>query len=403
MPIIGATQLEPVNILGSYVQGMELGRANRLARQQEAAAMAQAQREAEMRNYLATADLSTPEAQNQLLRFGEPGAKMAQSLATIGRERTQQENTQLEIAGRKIKRQRDLLAPVSDQAGWTAWRNSTLDAYGDVPEMAQVIPEQYSPAAKQQLLLSADDIVSRLPMSPEKFAQEQELRRTGASRTVVQMPAAETERSKTVGKLGGEALVNEFNAVSSASRGLARDYETLDLLRKGKPATGITSELETNIARFRSSVGKDPESIKTASDSQLLEALLGQQVFEQIQSLGVGARGLDTPAEREFLREVIAGTRKLDKQTLIQMAEMRAKYKEDLVNDYNARIESGELDQFFSDFGKPKRAFKVPQRPAEPAAPKTFATEAQAEAAFKAGKLKAGDRVTIGGVSGTWK
>jgi hypothetical protein len=88
MPVIGTTQLEPVNILGSYVQGMELGRANRLARQQEAAAMAQAQREAEMRNYLATADLSTPEAQNQLLRFGEPGAKMAQSLATIGKERT---------------------------------------------------------------------------------------------------------------------------------------------------------------------------------------------------------------------------------------------------------------------------------------------------------------------------
>jgi hypothetical protein len=340
---------------------MELGRANRLARQQEAAAMAQAQREAEMRNYLATADLSSPEAQNQLLRFGEPGAKMAQSLATIGKERTQQENTQLEIAGRKIKRQRDLLAPVGDQAGWTAWRNSTLEAYGDVPEMAQVIPEQYSPAAKQQLLLSADDIVSRLPMSQEKFAQEKELRAAGASRTVI--GPAETARSGSVGKLGGEALVNEYNAASAASRGLARDYETLDLLRKGKPATGITSELETNIARFRSAVGKDPDSIRTATDSQLLEALLGSQVFEQIQALGVGARGLDTPAEREFLREVIAGTRKLDKDTLIRMAEMRAKYKEDLVNDYNSRIESGELDQFFTDFGKPKRAFNVPKRP----------------------------------------
>jgi len=243
------------------------------------------------------------------------------------------------------------------------------------------------------------------PMSPEVFEQQRALRSSGASRTVVQAPVSETERSKTVGKLGGEALVNEYNAASAASRGLARDYETLNLLRTGKPATGITSELETNIARFRSKVGKDPESIREAADSQLLEALLGSQVFEQIQALGVGARGLDTPAEREFLREVIAGTRKLDKDTLIRMAEMRAKYKEDLVNDYNSRIESGELDQFFADFGKPKRAFNVPKRPQEAAAagPQTFATEAQAEAAFKAGKIKRGDRVTIGGVTGRWE
>lgn len=35
MPIIGATQLEPVNILGSYVQGLEAGRANKLAQAEQ--------------------------------------------------------------------------------------------------------------------------------------------------------------------------------------------------------------------------------------------------------------------------------------------------------------------------------------------------------------------------------
>ena len=43
MAIIGATQLEPVNVLGSYVQGMEMGRANRLAQQQQAQAEQQFQ------------------------------------------------------------------------------------------------------------------------------------------------------------------------------------------------------------------------------------------------------------------------------------------------------------------------------------------------------------------------
>jgi hypothetical protein len=45
------------------------------------------------------------------------------------------------------------------------------------------------------------------------------------------------------------------------------------------------------------------------------------------------------------------------------MAELRAKYKEELVQDYNSRIESGELDKFFEDFGRPKKPFKLPERP----------------------------------------
>lgn len=41
MPIIGATEIQPVNVLGSYIQGMEMGRANQLAQQQAAATQRQ--------------------------------------------------------------------------------------------------------------------------------------------------------------------------------------------------------------------------------------------------------------------------------------------------------------------------------------------------------------------------
>lgn len=180
--------------------------------------------------------------------------------------------------------------------------------------------------------------------------------------TQILMPS-ETERGKVLGKLGGEALVAEYNAAQSASKGLSKDYEAIRLLREGKPATGITSELETTFNRFRADVAGDKEAAAKVSDSQFLEALLGSDVFDQIAALGVGARGLDTPAEREFLREVISGTRKLDKDTLIRMAELRAKYKEDAVDAYNERVRSGELDEFFRDFGRPKREFAKPERP----------------------------------------
>jgi hypothetical protein len=230
-----------------------------------------------------------------------------------------------------------------------------------VPGAEQLIPAKFSPETKERLLLTADQIVGRMPMSPEQEAQKTRIAAAGASRTII--PPAETERSKTVGKLGGEALVNEFNVAQNAARGLAKDYEAIKVLREGKPSTGITSEIETSFNRIRSAVANDPEAAAKVSDSQYLEALLGSDVFQQMSALGVGARGLDTPAEREFLREVISGTRKLDKSTLIRMAELRAKYKEELVQDYNSRIESGELDKFFEDFGRPKKPFKLPERP----------------------------------------
>lgn len=174
---------------------------------------------------------------------------------------------------------------------------------------------------------------------------------------------SETARGRTIGELGGESLVAEYNAARAAVTGLPKDYQVLQLLAEGKPTTGITAELETNIDRLVSTFAGDKEAASRASDSELLEALLGQDVFQQFQSLGVGARGLDTPGEREFLREVISGRKTLNKETLVEMAEMRAKYKEQAIDSYNERVRSGELDEFFRDFGRPKREFKKPQRP----------------------------------------
>jgi len=176
------------------------------------------------------------------------------------------------------------------------------------------------------------------------------------------MPA-ETERQKALGKGGAEADITEYNTVRSAARSINKDYETIKLLQEGKPSTGITAELELGFNRLKAAAGGKPDAIEKVADTEYLEALLGSDVFNQFQALGVGARGLDTPAEREFLRQVISGTRTLDKETLIRMAEMRAKYKRSLVEEFNERVESGELDDFFRDYGRTKRPFTLPKPP----------------------------------------
>ena len=174
---------------------------------------------------------------------------------------------------------------------------------------------------------------------------------------------AESKRTGTLGEAGAKAEVDEYNLAKQAARGINKDYETIKLLKEGKPSTGITAELELGFNRLKAATGGKPEAIEKVADTEYLEALLGSDVFKQIQDLGVGARGLDTVNERKFLQEVVSGTRSLDKETLIQMAEYRAKYKRQLVDEYNSRVESGELDDFFRDYGRKKQPFKLPPPP----------------------------------------
>jgi hypothetical protein len=98
MAVIGATQLEPVNILGSYMQGMELGRVNRLAREQEMAARQQAEVNRQIQNALAGGvDIATPEGQRALMQFGPQGMEVAERGAKIGAERAKREQSLLEM------------------------------------------------------------------------------------------------------------------------------------------------------------------------------------------------------------------------------------------------------------------------------------------------------------------
>jgi hypothetical protein len=85
MAVIGATQIEPVNILGSYVQGRELGRANQLARQQEMERAFEVEQQQKIQNALAGGlDIRTPEGQAALMKFGPQGLTMAAQGAQLG-------------------------------------------------------------------------------------------------------------------------------------------------------------------------------------------------------------------------------------------------------------------------------------------------------------------------------
>ena len=141
MAVIGATQLEPVNVLGQYVQGLEAGRATRRQRATDEAAMMEAQRAAELRNFLTTSpDLTTPEAQNQLMRFGKPGADVAASLAEIASKRATAEGTRATTRGTELSNTEKAATIVASQAG--AWLSNRSALNKDLLAATQQQREQ---------------------------------------------------------------------------------------------------------------------------------------------------------------------------------------------------------------------------------------------------------------------
>lgn len=163
-----------------------------------------------------------------------------------------------------------------------------------------------------------------------------------------------------VGGLVGEQDVALVNSAVTAGESLPKIQDTLTLLKKGDPTTGIGADVITNIDRVKSQFLADKKAGKRVTDTQVLDALLGSEVFPMIGALGIGARGLDTPAEREFLRGVFTGTIQMNKDTLIKLTETRMKIAERAVKKYNDMLERGDLNNYQEAQGRKLRRIELP-------------------------------------------
>lgn len=172
--------------------------------------------------------------------------------------------------------------------------------------------------------------------------------------------AAETEYSKMVGKTKADRDYATFDSAQKAAGNLPKINATLAELQTSDAITGLGSEVFKNIERAKATFLADKKAGKKVTDTEYLDALLGSDIFPMISSLGIGAKGLDTPAEREFLRQVMTGTTSMNKDTLVKLTQLRKDIEERAVNRYNEKVEKGDLDKFFSQTGERKELISIP-------------------------------------------
>jgi hypothetical protein len=209
-------------------------------------------------------------------------------------------------------------------------------------------------------------------LSPEQAGQVNKLKEergvkkaaAGASRTTVDarsFNAAETEYGKVVGKDSATRDVNLIDAAEGAAKNLPKMYETRALIEKGDINTGLARSVQDVVSQAQSKFLADKKAGKNVSDSEYLDSLLGSDVFPQIAALGIGAKGLDTVAERKFLQEVITGSRDLSRDTLLRMVDFRIGASEKAVDTYNERLGKGEFKKYQDTTGRTLKKAEKPK------------------------------------------
>ena len=250
-----------------------------------------------------------------------------------------------------------------------------LDRQGDA-DPAKAMRDQAKALMDQQRLGTTDDI--------REYRQAQQDGYRGSfmqyMRDVKPLSAARQTVSvggKVYQEQTAKDTMDVIRNAPKARQALERTNSVMDLLEKGKANTGLAAQFRTDMGRAVALFSKRaPESV---TDTETLQALLGADVFPLIQSLGIGARGLDTPAEREFLLNVMTGTIALDNTTLQEMTRLRAKTFEQAIEQYNTMLREGEFDDYMSETKRKLKPIQLPERRGATVKPLRQGAELQAE------------------------
>ena len=164
-------------------------------------------------------------------------------------------------------------------------------------------------------------------------------------------------------KKGREAkFESDDNLVTQAKAGrtnLEKLNQVLGIIEEGDINVGILSDMTSAINKLKATILNDPEALSIEAQNNYVDMLLGSDVFPLISSLGIGARGLDTPAERDFLIAVMTGSRKMGLEALRALTNFRINREIGVMNAYNQSVADGSLDEYFA-LGYKKEKFEVP-------------------------------------------
>jgi len=166
-------------------------------------------------------------------------------------------------------------------------------------------------------------------------------RKKGQNQTIFKGPEIESSYDETIGKGRGEQDLSLIQEAERVPVNLRKMDDTVALIRNPNTNVGAFADFETKVNAAKDKfLNVDGSISESVSNTQLLDSMLGSDVFPMIKALGIGARGLDTPAERKFLQKVMTGEVTLTRDTLTKMTMIRRRQFEQIAKDYNIGLDT---------------------------------------------------------------
>ncbi len=348
MAVIGATQLEPVNVLGQYVQGLEAGRQSQALRRQETEALRAAQQEQALNALVQSGALATPEGRNQLMQT-PGGLALLESYGKTQEQLGKGTKAQSDALTARVKYFRENI-PSNPRAA-ASWLTNMYSDPLIGPELQKAAPLEKAVAAIPQdendflgwmegMSNLADQYVERrvptatsmLPYTQELApgVEEQKIRiaGAGASRTTIQMPPAGKKFSETLGEKAALRLDDFRTKAESARRTLSLSERLRPLLNDPAFISGTLAQKRTAAAR---ALGMD------VAATEAFFAGIGDQVAERITQFGAGT-GL-SDADRQYAKQIVGGEETFSKEGIEKIMRINDETARDVIRNYGTERE----------------------------------------------------------------
>ena len=326
--------------------------------------MQEYQREVEQQNRLRDfIPTLTPKNRSELLGYGAPGRQAYESLLKGEKESRESEKAAADVAAIRMKQSRDLLPSVTTPEAYTNWRAYTLQ---NLPGLANIIPEQYSPETVRGLMLEADKALEQhfvtqkrggaeqvvgmpkygqgsarvvpgsyaaeVPLPAEVEAQKVRVAQAGRSAgTTVVLPAQEKAFEAELGKEQAGKLVKDKAAAEDARSIISTIEEGRRLLNSGV-ITGFGAEFLTGLGAALNQAG-----VSFAEDSvantQAFTANMAANVGRIIKQFGAGT-GLSN-ADREYAEKMAGGKVSLDRKSIERILDINERMARNVISLHN--------------------------------------------------------------------
>jgi len=154
-------------------------------------------------------------------------------------------------------------------------------------------------------------------------------------------------------------LMTRFSAAQNAVQSIKSIDDQIAMIDKGDINVGFTGDVQQGIDKLKALFG-NKQAAGRVTNTEILESVLGKDLLDAINALGLTTQAYNTPAEMKNLRTAFTGGTEMSPAAIRQLAVFRRGVIQTLVNRYNQEVDLGMYNRLGKSFGTEIKKVTLP-------------------------------------------